>query len=44
LGLPNGFRADYEKIYGEGSFEKNIIKVLADHTFNRTQEVLTMVK
>ena len=44
LGLPNGFRADYEKMYGEGSFEKNIIKVLADHTFNRTQEVLTMVK
>ena len=44
LGLPKGFRADYEKSYGKGSFEKKVIKVLADHTFNRTQEVLTMVK
>ena len=44
LGLPKGFTADYEKSYGKGSFEKKVIKVLADHTFNRTQEVLTMVK
>jgi hypothetical protein len=44
LGLPEGFSKDYEKMYGKGSFEKKIIKVLADHTFNRTQEVLTMVK
>jgi len=44
LGLPEGFRDDYEKMYGKGSFQKKIIKVLADHTYNRTQEVLTMVK
>jgi hypothetical protein len=44
LGLPKEFSADYEKSYGKGSFEKKVIKVLADHTFNRMQEVLTMVK
>ena len=44
LGLPEGFRDDYEKMYGNGSFDKKIVKVLADHTYNRTQEVLTMVK
>ncbi|MEO2185956.1 MAG: hypothetical protein ABGX30_05215 [bacterium] len=44
LGLPDGFRADYEKKYGKGSFEKNVGKVLEEHTYVRTNEVMTMVK
>jgi|TARA_B110000438_G_C15727911_1_gene612880 hypothetical protein len=44
LGLPEGFRADYEKMYGKGSFNKNVGKILEQHTYNRTNEVMTMVK
>ena len=44
LGLPEGFRADYEKMYGKGSFNKNVGKVLEKHTYDRTNEVMTMVK
>ena len=34
LGLPEGFRADYEKMYGKGSFNKNVGKILEQHTYN----------
>ena len=44
LGLPEGFVADYEKMYGKGSMQKNVGKVLAEHTHGRTHEVMTMVK
>ena len=44
LGLPEGFVADYEKMYGKGSMQKNVGKVLAEHTYGRTHEVMTMVK
>lgn len=44
LGLPEGFVADYEKMYGKGSMQENVGKVLAEHTYGRTHEVMTMVK
>ena len=44
LGLPEGFVDDYEKMYGKGSMQKNVGKVLAEHTYGRTHEVMTMVK
>ena len=44
LGLPDGFMADYEKINGKGSFRKNVMNVLDKYTYQRTNEVMTMVK
>ena len=44
LGLPDGFRADYEKMNGKGSFRKNVMNVLDKYTYQRTNEVMTMVK
>jgi len=31
-------------MYGKGSFDKNVGKILEKHTYNRTNEVMTMVK
>ena len=44
LGLPDGFMADYEKMNGKGSFRKNVMNVLDKYTYQRTNEVMTMVK
>ena len=44
LGLPAGFSNDYEKVYGKGSWQKNIANVLSENTYKRTNEVMTMVK
>jgi len=44
LGLPAGFPEDYEKVYGKGSWQKNIGAVLSENTYKRTNEVMTMVK
>ena len=43
-GLPEGFQDSYEKIYGKGSFRKEVMEVLSTHTDGITQEVMTMVK
>ncbi|MEC7798953.1 MAG: hypothetical protein VX517_02745 [Candidatus Neomarinimicrobiota bacterium] len=43
-GLPEGFQDSYEKIYGKGSFRKDVIDVLSKHTDGISHEVMTMVK
>ena len=43
-GLPEGFQDSYEKIYGKGSFRKEVSDVLSAHTDGITHEVMTMVK
>ena len=43
-GLPEGFRDNYEKVYGKGSFKKEVTDVLSAHTDGITHEVMTMVK
>ena len=43
-GLPEGFQDSYEKIYGKGSFRKEVMEVLATHTDGITHEIMTMVK
>ena len=43
-GLPEGFQDSYEKIYGKGSFRKEVMDVLATHTDGISHEVMTMVK
>ena len=43
-GLPEGFQDRYEKIYGKGSFRKEVMDVLSTHSDGVTHEVMTMVK
>ena len=43
-GLPEGFQDSYEKIYGKGSFRKEVMNVLSNHSEGVTHEVMTMVK
>lgn len=43
-GLPEGFQKDYERVYGKGSWKKNVADVLEKHTNGVTNEVQTMVK
>jgi hypothetical protein len=43
-GLPEGFQDSYEKIYGKGSFRKEVMDVLSTHSDGVTQEIMTMVK
>ena len=43
-GLPEGFQDSYEKIYGKGSFRKEVMDVLSNHSEGVTHEVMTMVK
>ena len=43
-GLPHGFADDYDRINGEGSFQKNVGDILAKYTNGITNEVQTMVK
>jgi len=43
-GLPEGFQDSYEKIYGKGSFRKEVMDVLATHTDGISHEVMIMVK
>ena len=33
-----------QRMYGKGSFDKNVGKILEKHTYSRTNEVMTMVK
>jgi hypothetical protein len=43
-GLPEGFQDSYEKIYGKGSFRKEVMDVLSTHSDGVTHEIMTMVK
>ena len=43
-GLPEGFQDRYEKIYGKGSFRKEVMDVLSTHSDGVTHEIMTMVK
>ena len=43
-GLPEGFQDRYEKIYGKGSFRKEVMDVLSAHSDGVTHEIMTMVK
>ena len=43
-GLPDGFQDSYEKIYGKGSFRKEVMDVLSTHSEGVTHEVMMMVK
>ena len=43
-GLPEGFQDSYEKIYGKGSFRKEVMDVLSAHSDGVTHEIMTMVK
>ena len=43
-GLPEGFQDSYEKIYGKGSFRKEVMDVLSTHSEGVTHEVMMMVK
>ena len=43
-GLPDDFQDSYEKIYGKGSFRKEVMDVLSTHSEGVTHEVMMMVK
>ena len=44
LGLPDGFQDDYEEINGRGSWKRDVMDILSEHSHGVSNEVQTMVE
>ena len=44
LGLPDGFQDDYEEINGRGSWKRDVMDILSEHSYGVSNEVQTMVE